>query len=124
MLATNCPQCYTIELQDKQGQLYCVACQEVTFKDLFFLLPFLPFLLKFIGLANDAFRQLDFFPFYQISLHPKLNIFSRFLGPQYKPYKVIFLKSHMCIKIKPPPPYLLWLGPYVTKIMLFLRGLN
>jgi len=29
MLATNCPQCYTIELQDKQGQLYCVACQEI-----------------------------------------------------------------------------------------------
>ena len=29
MLATNCPHCYTIELQDKQGQLYCVACQEI-----------------------------------------------------------------------------------------------
>lgn len=29
MLATNCGVCYTIELQDKQGQIYCVACQEI-----------------------------------------------------------------------------------------------
>jgi len=29
MLATNCRLCYTIELQDKQGQIYCVACQEI-----------------------------------------------------------------------------------------------
>jgi len=29
MLATNCRICSTIELQDKQGHLYCVACQEI-----------------------------------------------------------------------------------------------
>eukprot|EP00090_Calanus_glacialis_P028468 TRINITY_DN45717_c0_g1_i1.p1 TRINITY_DN45717_c0_g1~~TRINITY_DN45717_c0_g1_i1.p1 ORF type:complete len:242 (-),score=64.53 TRINITY_DN45717_c0_g1_i1:66-791(-) len=29
MLATSCPQCYNIELQDRSGNLYCVACQEV-----------------------------------------------------------------------------------------------
>ena len=29
MLATTCPVCQTIELEDKQGQKYCVACQEV-----------------------------------------------------------------------------------------------
>lgn len=29
MLATSCPQCSSIELEDKQGQIYCVACSEV-----------------------------------------------------------------------------------------------
>jgi len=29
MLASNCPQCTTVELQDKHGVKYCVACQEV-----------------------------------------------------------------------------------------------
>ncbi|TRY64331.1 hypothetical protein TCAL_11254 [Tigriopus californicus] len=29
MLATSCPQCSSIELEDKQGQIYCVACAEV-----------------------------------------------------------------------------------------------
>ena len=29
MLATSCPLCLTIELQDKQGATFCVACQEV-----------------------------------------------------------------------------------------------
>lgn len=29
MLATTCNSCGTIELQDKQGRLYCVACSEV-----------------------------------------------------------------------------------------------
>jgi len=29
MLATTCPVCQTIELEDKQGQKYCVACQEI-----------------------------------------------------------------------------------------------
>ena len=29
MLATSCRICYTVELQDKQGGKFCVACQEV-----------------------------------------------------------------------------------------------
>jgi len=29
MLATSCRVCSTIELQDRQGQKYCVACQEI-----------------------------------------------------------------------------------------------
>ena len=29
MLATSCPVCQTIQLQDKQDQLYCIACQEI-----------------------------------------------------------------------------------------------
>jgi len=29
MLASNCPHCTTVELQDKRGVKYCVACQEV-----------------------------------------------------------------------------------------------
>merc|ERR1719309_305506 len=29
MLATCCPQCQNVELQDRQGVKYCVACQEV-----------------------------------------------------------------------------------------------
>ena len=29
MLATSCPQCNSIELQDRSGNKYCVACQEV-----------------------------------------------------------------------------------------------
>jgi hypothetical protein len=29
MLATSCPQCGNIELQDRSGNKYCVACQEV-----------------------------------------------------------------------------------------------
>eukprot|EP00092_Neocalanus_flemingeri_P023741 GFUD01025752.1.p1 GENE.GFUD01025752.1~~GFUD01025752.1.p1 ORF type:complete len:254 (+),score=58.43 GFUD01025752.1:52-813(+) len=29
MLATSCPHCYNIELQDRSGKKYCVACQEV-----------------------------------------------------------------------------------------------
>jgi len=29
MLATSCPQCFNIELQDRSGNKYCVACQEV-----------------------------------------------------------------------------------------------
>ena len=29
MLASSCPECQSIELEDKQGQKYCVACQEV-----------------------------------------------------------------------------------------------
>ena len=29
MLATSCPLCLTVELQDKQGAKFCVACQEV-----------------------------------------------------------------------------------------------
>ena len=33
MLATLCPLCECVELQDRQGAKYCVACQEV-------LLPF------------------------------------------------------------------------------------
>ena len=29
MLATLCPLCECVELQDRQGAKYCVACQEV-----------------------------------------------------------------------------------------------
>ena len=29
MLATTCPKCGTIELEDKQSRIYCVACEEV-----------------------------------------------------------------------------------------------
>eukprot|EP00088_Acartia_fossae_P070181 TRINITY_DN932_c0_g1_i3.p1 TRINITY_DN932_c0_g1~~TRINITY_DN932_c0_g1_i3.p1 ORF type:complete len:284 (+),score=62.65 TRINITY_DN932_c0_g1_i3:52-903(+) len=29
MLASTCPICQTIELEDKEGQIYCVACQEI-----------------------------------------------------------------------------------------------
>ena len=29
MLATLCPICECVELQDRQGAKYCVACQEV-----------------------------------------------------------------------------------------------
>ena len=29
MLATCCPKCGTIELEDRQNQKYCVACEEV-----------------------------------------------------------------------------------------------
>ena len=29
MLATSCPLCLTVQLQDKQGAKFCVACQEV-----------------------------------------------------------------------------------------------
>ena len=29
MLATTCEVCGTVELQDKQGKLYCVACEEI-----------------------------------------------------------------------------------------------
>jgi len=29
MLATSCPVCQSIELEDKHGQKYCVACQEI-----------------------------------------------------------------------------------------------
>ena len=31
MLATLCPLCECVELQDRQGAKYCVACQEVLF---------------------------------------------------------------------------------------------
>ena len=41
MLATNCGVCYTIELQDKQGQIYCVACQEVKISAYLLSLPIL-----------------------------------------------------------------------------------
>jgi uncharacterized Zn finger protein (UPF0148 family) len=29
MLASSCEVCYSIELEDKEGQIYCVACQEI-----------------------------------------------------------------------------------------------
>ena len=29
MLATTCEICGTVELQDKQGKTYCVACEEI-----------------------------------------------------------------------------------------------
>ena len=29
MLATTCEVCGTVELQDKQGKIYCVACEEI-----------------------------------------------------------------------------------------------
>ena len=29
MLATSCPVCFTVELQDRAGLKFCVACQEV-----------------------------------------------------------------------------------------------
>ena len=39
MLATLCPICECVELQDRQGAKYCVACQEVivTFDPLSYL---------------------------------------------------------------------------------------
>ena len=32
MLATSCRACGTIELQDREGKLYCVACMEVRYE--------------------------------------------------------------------------------------------
>merc|ERR1719461_215300 len=29
MLATCCPVCSTIEMEDKQGKVYCIACTEI-----------------------------------------------------------------------------------------------
>ena len=29
MLATTCERCSTIEMQDKQGKVYCIACTEI-----------------------------------------------------------------------------------------------
>lgn len=29
MLASSCPECQSVELEDKEGKLYCVACQEI-----------------------------------------------------------------------------------------------
>ena len=29
MLATTCEVCGTVELQDKHGKIYCVACEEI-----------------------------------------------------------------------------------------------
>jgi len=57
MLATTCPICTTIELQDRQGSKYCVACQEVDCHETSKDDPALSETAASRGLAEEAFTS-------------------------------------------------------------------
>lgn len=55
MLASSCPQCTTVELQDRQGAKYCVACQEVDCHETSKDNPAISQIAASRGIAEEAF---------------------------------------------------------------------
>lgn len=55
MLASSCPQCMTVELQDRQGAKYCVACQEVDCHETSKDNPAISQIAASRGIAEEAF---------------------------------------------------------------------
>ena len=62
MLATLCPICECVELQDRQGAKYCVACQEV-------IVTFDPLLLCLGSFVSSQQVDSDRYFLYQVDCH-------------------------------------------------------